>query len=175
MTIATGATIDADAIAAVVREVAQEPENRPGPRENLVDSLLAKVGAVINPAILTEWEQTCSGGSWYREWYLMNLTRKKIVEVEVKGVPGLRKKLRVEFGLPFDSRDYKYIICAKQYKPHYLLSQDIDVYDPRARAGSSADRHRAREMRNGALCRYLKAEYGVVVGTLDHCASDQGL
>ena len=161
-----GATIDANIIASVVREIAA-PSDDPGPREAMLQLILVHCGAVVSDGILTEWQQTCGGSSWFREWYVTNLLERRLTMVPMESDSALRGILRTQFGMPQSSLDYKYIFCAKLHPPHYLATEDHGFYDPRAR--QPAERYRARDLRQGRLCRYLWSEYGIFVGLLQHC------
>lgn len=161
----TGATIDANLIASVVQEIATgDPQ---GPQEAMLQSILAHCGVVISDGILTEWQQTCGGSTWFKEWYVTNLLERRLTPVSVAGDPVLRRILTTQFGMPISSQDYKYIFCAKQHPPHYLATEDHGLYDPRAR--QSGQRYRSRDLRQGRLCRFLWSQYGIFVGLLHHC------
>lgn len=127
---------------------------------------------MISPHIQTEWQQTCDS-TWYREWYLDHIRNGSIREVdEPPGDRGLRKLLRVQLGLPSSSSDHHLILCALAYPPHYIVSYDHDLYDPKVKSQSPQAKRRARELREGRLCRYLKHNHGITVGMLDHCRDD---
>ena len=163
-----GVTVDADVLYRLVREVSTSLIEESGPIETLIERILGKWGIVLDDRIRTEWEQTCRG-IWYSEWYLENLRQQRIREIGFPNNPTLRRVLRVDFGMPANSRDYKYVFCAKHYPPHFLLTEDIGIYDPRAT--SPAERDRAKNQLRGALCVYLKSDHDITVAPIDLCES----
>lgn len=163
-----GVTVDADVLYWVLREISKSAIEGSGPIETLIEKILDKWGIVLDVRIRTEWEQTCRG-RWYSEWYLENLRQRRIREIDFPNNSGLRRVMRVRFGMPANSRDYKYVFCAKHHPPHFLLTEDIGIYDPRAT--SAAERDRAKNHMRGALCVYLKADHDITVAPIDLCES----
>lgn len=168
----SGLVVDADVIGRLVKEVSQGGDDGPEPIESVLDQMLSTHGIVISPHIRTEWEQTCAN-TWYREWYLQHIRDGSIREVdEPPGDRELKKLLRLQFGLPSSSSDHHLIACARMYPPYYIVSYDHDLYDPKVKSQTTQARRRAREFRQGALCRHLKRTYGITVGMVDHCRDD---
>ncbi len=168
-----GLTVDANVINLVRKEVAASVADDPGELEAMLECLLTSLGIVVTDFIHTEWEQTCRS-TWFSKWYDENVVARRIRPVEPINDPELRKVLRLK-GLPSAGRDHHYILCAKEYAPHYLLTEDIDFFDPRSKKASVHEKKRVMEDREGQLCRFLERDQRITVGMLQHCRSDLNL
>ncbi len=88
---------------------------------------------------------------------------------------GARRRLHAHFGLPRNSWDVEYIKCANVTLMKYLLAEDCDFFDPKAKAQGASARRKAKRERRGRLCQYLKKQLGIRVGAICHCRGDLGL
>lgn len=166
----SGVVVDANALLCVVKEL-KSPGSGKGPLETLLDGIIDKYGLAMNPFILQEWKDTC--GSQYIEIWLTDLVLAgKARELPTRGDSQFRKPLVSQCGLPASSSDYRYIACAHQIAPHYVLSEDMDLYDPKRKQSTRSAKKRAIEERKGSLCRYTQKCFDVTIGCFCHCAGD---
>ena len=77
-----------------------------------------------------------------------------------------KKKLRTRLGFP--KNDLVYIAVANVTQTKYLVTDDIDFFDPTLKRAEQPAKRRARDERRGAVCRYLRERMGVTVGTVIH-------
>jgi hypothetical protein len=145
-----------------------------GPLETLLDVIMEKHGIAVNDFILQEWEDTCQS-EYFNIWLTELIKTGRMTKFPTGKVGQLRKTLNINCGLPRSSRDIYYVLCATQAYPHYVLSQDIDLYDPREKRGNATSKARARRDRYGQLCCYVKREFSVTIGCLCHCIKDLSL
>ena len=169
----SGVVVDADVINWMVREWKRAEEDV-GPIEQLLDCILDEYGIAVTDWIEHEWKTT-AGPQNVGQWFVQKLIVKKIRPVDGSSDPELRKDLRVDYGLPMASRDYRYIALACQLPPHYVLAHDMDFYDPPNKKSNRSMKRRLRLERDGALCRHVKRQYGVRIGCLCHCGGDLNL
>ena len=77
------------------------------------------------------------------------------------------------YGLPSrGSRDIEYIKCAINTEIKYILTEDIDFFDPKKKESSAIDKYRTKNERQGAFCKFLNKNYKITVGLAEHCRDD---
>ena len=54
----------------------------------------------------------------------------------------------------------------------YILTNDVDFFDPELKNATSNVKNNAKINRNGKLCMFLFKELKIRVGTPYHCAND---
>lgn len=166
-----GVVIDANVLKRVLAETGAMAEEEKGPLEILLDQIIDRYGLAINRFIQQEWQNTC--GEQYITIRLAELAKAgKVQDLPTDGSNQVRGRLQKECGLPQSSRDYTYIDCARRIWPFYLLTEDIDLFDPRQKRGTAAAKKRARRDRQGALCRLAWDDYSVKIGCYCHCGPD---
>ena len=63
-----------------------------------------------------------------------------------------------------------YIKCANVTITKYILSEDIDLYDPKMKEKLRGDqRVKFMNERKGKLLKFLENELKIVVGPMEHC------
>lgn len=78
----------------------------------------------------------------------------------------------MKYGLPKASHDIEYIKCSNVTLMKYILTNDIDFFDPKLKEASQKAKDNAKIKRKGKLCIFLKKQLGIIVGLPDHCKSD---
>jgi len=162
-----GVVVDASVIARFYPELVEQE----GPLYELIICLAIKFGFATNGPILAEWQSVCNTPLLH-DWITDELKNGRIRMVNSTLPESIRRKIRIDYGLPRNSRDIQHIRCANGTTMKYILSEDIDHYDPKLKGGNSRDIRRAREMRRGRLCVYLRKELGIRLGTTSHCHGD---
>jgi hypothetical protein len=71
-----------------------------------------------------------------------------------------------------NSRDVEYIKCAINTDIKYILTEDIDFFDPKKKSAPVKEKIRIKNFRKGSFCRFLKDEFGITVGLPEHCIED---
>jgi hypothetical protein len=170
MTNEKGVAVDAVIISHYIKEYVQET----GPLLELVDRMLARFGMVVDDKskIISEWGQH-SLKPVFTEWVTDKLKNGYVRKVHACLPPDAVKKIHTHYGLPTQrSRDIEYIRCANVTTTRYILSEDIDFFDPKAKGGSATRKRKARDERCGALCNFLRKKLNITVGCPSHCRAD---
>ena len=172
--------IDANILADIFKgkhPVPLDLSDDPGPLEILLEEITKVNGIAYDRFILHEWEEVC-GKQWVSYWITNLIPQGKVQEIEVseeRQLKTIRDDLRKNFHLPMDSMDYRYIACAAEYPPRYVLSRDIDMYDPTDKGQPSKTQKRIRYNKSGALCQHVQDAYGVTIGCFCHVIADLDL
>jgi hypothetical protein len=97
-----------------------------------------------------------------------------LYEVEYDPDQRLRAEMRRRFGFGYSNYDICYIQGAIAHEPHYLISEDSDMYDPELKRYSSNSRRviEGKIKRKGIVCQWLLREHNVTVGTVEHASDD---
>ena len=165
---ADGMTVDSNVISAYIPEYIREQ----GEVFETIETILGKIGIALTRTIEWEWKSTCPGLVLV-EWLTDQIKKGRIVYVTEEKVPrNVMTTLIQKYGFPVKSRDRRYISCAYGTDTKYILSEDIDFFDPKAKCASEKMKRRVKTLRGGALCKYLKKELGITVGCLCHCKED---
>ncbi|MGA8849378.1 MAG: hypothetical protein WB564_06110 [Dehalococcoidia bacterium] len=138
--------------------------------------LSEKCGIVASDKVLIEWENVCSA-QVFIEWLADQLKAGGVRRIQCKKIDRrIVKRMRVDCGFPCKDRDLEYIQCAHATaSERYIVTEDIDFYDPRAKGGEASIKRWAREERCGQFCRFLLRRLGIKVGTISHCREDFGI
>lgn len=164
-----GVVVDAQ----IVNYMAKEPQ-RNGPVSSVIDAILNSHGIVVTEIIRQEWLDALGPALkyWMDQQYLETAKIR-----QVPAAPNLKIRRTVwELGLPKGHRDLKYIELAAVAKPHYVLSQDMHLYEPGKKGVSGKAKADTRLRRQGKLHRELKKKrFGILTGCLCHCKQDLGL
>jgi len=87
--------------------------------------------------IKNEWENTVHA-EWLKHWYKELLRTGKLYEIPINNLHCRLKRKLAQLGFP-RSKDFWYIrtyleVCPKDEKCDYLLTEDIDFYDPKQKS-----------------------------------------
>ena len=138
---------------------------------DLFNDILSKYGIAICKQIQREWLNTCNHPI-IEAWLTDNLKNGNIRHVKPKLHRDIKKKLRTDYGLPRGSPDIHLISCANVTEVRYIISEDMDLFDPKMKRAKSKTRTRIKQKRTGNLCRYLHKQLKIRVGLLHHCRVD---
>lgn len=164
-----GVTIDA----CVMRDFMEEfLANVKGTTRVLVEEVAAGVGLAIDQGgkIKHEWLTTCQN-PYFHEWYAAQVYQGRIKEL-ASTIPEHHKKALSRIGLPPDGFDKVYIAVANNTKIRYIVSCDMDFFDPKLKKGDEKAKCRARDDRRGELCCYLRRRMNIRVGTTFHAYAE---
>lgn len=67
-------------------------------------------------------------------------------------------------GLGLPKKDHKWPAIAKGAKANLILTEDIDLFDPKAKSRKSAEKTKIKD-KGGPLSKYLAKRHGIVVST----------
>jgi len=137
----------------------------------LINWILDNCGVVFTDLIYHEWISTCNNFV-IKEWIADGLKLGKIRYTNPQLDRAIIKKLHINFGLPKKSRDIEYIRCANVTLTKYILTNDIDLFDPKLKNDTSKAKKNAKNNRSSKLCRFLLKELKIRVGTPHHCVND---
>jgi hypothetical protein len=165
-----GLVVDANIMSYYMRE----KKNEDGELFKLIEYIINYCGLAINDAVEREWKNT-TGDQFFCIWFDEYMLAQKIryVAESNKLTIHQKKKIHNDYGLPKKkSKDIDYIECAINTEIKYILTDDIDFFDPKKKMASAREKFKVKNQRQGALCRFLKKEFEVVVGLPDHCYED---
>jgi len=171
-----GITVDANIINTFISNEIR------GINDDLSDTLnriMVPCGIVITGIIESEWKKTADDGNFFLQWFAQMLLEEKIRYLRTdrrKLTTAEKKKLHNDYGLPRNgSHDIEYIKCAINTRRKYILTEDIDFYDPTKKQASPSEKFKAKNQRRGDLCRFLRSQLGITVGLHEHCCADLSL
>ena len=167
-----GIVIDANIISKFYKEFIIDE----GDLYDLINWILDNCGVVFTDLIYHEWISTCNNYV-IKEWITDGLKLGKIRYTNPQLDRAIIKKLHINLGLPKKkngkkSHDIEYIKCANVTLTKYILTDDIDFFDPKLKNAKGKKKIDAKINRNGKLCRFLLKELKIRVGTPHHCVND---
>ena len=139
----------------------------------LVERLVANHGLAIDydKKIEHEWFTQCAH-ALFKEWYIQNLKLGRIRMVKGSISEEHKRALHIRFGFPMRGFDIVYIKVANDTQKKYIISEDLDFFDPKHKKSSHDTREKIKEQRNCGVCAYLKKRMGITVGTPIHASVD---
>jgi hypothetical protein len=142
------------------------------PQGFFVEALTGTYGIVIDDGgkIKHEWLNTCQG-PYFREWFVTQLYLENIKEVKPKLSEEHRKAL-LKLGFPLDTYDKIYISVANVTITRYIVSSDLDFFDPTLEQATEGAKCHVRDERKGLVCRFLLRKMRIRVGTPVHALAE---
>jgi hypothetical protein len=166
-----GVVVDAN----IMSHYIQEKKNDEGKLYNLIEFIIDCCGLAINDRVELEWRNT-TGDEFFNIWFVdcILAQRIKYVTDSNKLTTHQKNKIHNDYGLPRGnkSKDIAYIKCNINTEIRYILTEDIDFYDPKRKKESPKAKFEARNQRRGALCKFLKKKFQITVGLPEHCYED---
>ena len=168
-----GIVVDADIISYYFREYIVET----GDLYNLIEKILKNCGIAITDSVEREWRNTC-GSQLFNEWFTDNMSKglqrdgKHIQYVAPSIDQQTLKKIHIDFGLPREGHDKDLIKAANVTTYKYILTNDIDLFDPKKKRAERKEKERIKKQRKGTLCTFLRKKLKITVGLPEHCWSD---
>ncbi|MBI1956741.1 MAG: hypothetical protein HYS38_10135 [Acidobacteria bacterium] len=160
--------------ACVMRQFNEDTRaNTRGPAKLLVDGIADSLGFAVDEGrkIEQQWLTTCQG-LFLQEWFISQLYHGHIRAVRPTIQEQHKKKLHLKLGFPPSGYDRVYIGVANVTQTRYIVSGDMDFYDPKLKQANENAKSRARDARCGAVCQYLKNKMKIAVGTITHALGE---
>ena len=162
-----GVVVDTNIISNYYQEYIEET----GDIYGLIEKLLKNCGIAITELLENEWHNTC-GSQLFDVWFTDNLRDGYIQYVNPYINRQILKKIHNDFGLPKEGRDKELIKAANVTTYKYILTNDIDLFDPKKKTAPRKEKERIKKGRKGRLCQFLRKELEITVGLPEHCWSD---
>jgi hypothetical protein len=168
-----GVVVDANIISSYLQEYGEGT----GDIYGLIEKILKNCGIAITELLEHEWKSTC-GDQLFNEWFTDNLNKglqrdgKHIQYVDPSIDRQILKKIHIKFGLPKEGQDKGLIKAANVTTYKYILTNDIDLFDPKKKTAPKKEKELIKKGRTGSLCQFLKKELDITVGLPEHCWSD---
>ena len=139
----------------------------------LVERLVASHGLVIDYGgkIEHEWFTQCTH-PLFREWYIQNLKLGHIRVVKGLIADEHKRALQTRLGFPKRGYDIVYVKVANDTQKKYIVTDDLDFFDPKHKKSSHDTRERIKKQRDCGVCAYLDKRMGIKVGTPAHASVD---
>lgn len=168
-----GATVDANVMHAFTKSLIK---NDAAEERQLVEMLTQTHGFAIDTTgkMENQWLETC-GRNVFGEWLIQGLKNGTIRKVEADLPEDHRKKLQQSCGMPI-KREIMYVAVANATVLRYIVTNDIDFWDPKSKKQGKAERHqKIKQERLGAVCKYLARSMTITVGTPGMALAELGL
>lgn len=162
-----GIVVDANIISYYGREYIEET----GDLCDLIEKILKNCGIAISDSMEREWRNTC-GSQLFDVWFTDNLRDGHIQYITPYLDKQILKKIHNDFGLPKRGGDKDLIKAANVTTYKYILTNDIDLFDPKKKSVERKEKERIKKQRKGALCIFLRKELDIIVGLPEHCCGD---
>jgi len=145
--------------------------NTPGELCKLIDDILNSYHIALSELLYYEWKATCNSQP-FKYWLDNNMLSQKIESVNPSIDENIMKKIHNVFGLPRKGKDKELIKIANVTLIKYILTEDIDLFDPKEKLSSAKRKEEIKSKRIGQLNKYLKKELNITVGLYSHCRND---
>ena len=158
-----GVTVDANIMHAFTKSLINKTDTHD---KQLIEKLEKSHGFVIDTAgkMQHQWLETC-GHMVFGEWLVQGLKGGIIRPVQADLPNNHKKKLQQDCGMPV-KREIMYVAVANATALRYIVTNDIDFWDPKSKKQGKADQHdKIKRERRGAVCNYLAKSLKIYVGT----------
>lgn len=162
-----GIVVDADIISCFCKECINES----GDVYDLIENILENCGIAITELLEQVWRNTC-GSQLFEIWFYDNVHSLRIQHIKPQLPRPIVRKIHNDFGLPRRGRDIELIRISNVTKFKYILTYDIDLFDPKKKKASKIEKEHVKNERKGALCQFLRKNLGIIVGLPEHCVCD---
>ncbi|MFW9879664.1 MAG: hypothetical protein ACFFG0_41850 [Candidatus Thorarchaeota archaeon] len=164
---ADGLVIDTD----VICKYSQQCIDEEGDIYYLIERMRKSCGIAITDFIEHQWNATC-GSQLFNIWFTDNVRDGYIKYVKPYLSRDIIKQINNGFGLPQRGKDIELIKASNVTYIRYILTTDIDLFDPKKKKASSKEKKRIKKERSGSLCKYLKKKLNIRVGLPEHCSQE---
>lgn len=133
----------------------------------LVERIKSSHGFAIDVGgkIQHQWLETCDK-TFFGQWFVEGLKAGWIRQVAAKTGEADAKKLRIGCGMPSARHELAYIAVANVVTPpRYIVTDDIDFWEPKAKAADEKRKQEIKTRREGCVCQHLR-KMKIVVGTV---------
>jgi hypothetical protein len=168
--VSDGVTVDANIMKMFSHDFLAERDSE---SRQLIEKALHRHGLVIDIGgkIQHEWLATC-GGLFFKEWFIQQMKLGLIRQVKPKIEVQHKKKLVIGHGMPTDGYDLVYVAVSNVTVTRYIVTEDIDFFDPALKLADRNTKDKAKEKRNGPICKYLRNAMGIRVGLPTHAIAE---
>ena len=122
----------------------------------LVDG--GRYALAFTPFIFAQYQNTFDTQDFRQLWTLW-MASGKVRELSTKDSKKIRRRL---FSLGFPTSDYAYIIAAGQTKRQFIITEDVDFWDPRLKRQNHSAKEHAKNRDRGAVLNELRTN-GITV------------
>ena len=143
----------------------------PNDLSKLIIDVMNKYHLAINKLLENEWKSTC-GSQPFQYWLTDNIIANKIEFVNSNIDKNIMKKIYDKYGLPKNSGDKELIKIANATIIKYILTEDIDLFDPKEKNANHRRKEKIKQQRIGKLNIFLKKKLNITVGLCCHCCKD---
>ncbi len=167
---ADGVTVDANVIKSFNDDFLADFESA---SRILVEKIVASRGFVVDEGgkIKHEWLETCQG-PFLKEWYFQQI-KVGVIRFVRPAIGNRHKKALIQgHGFPRRGFDLAYVAVANVTEVRYIVTEDMDFFDPSLKPADAATKLRAKKKRNGPVCSYLRKTLRITVGTVAHALSE---
>jgi hypothetical protein len=164
-----GVTVDANIMKNFTSDYLAEQDS---PSRLLVEKVLQNQGLVIDVhgKIQQEWFSTC-GNMFFKAWFVEQVKLGLIRQVKPRIELHHKKHLTIKHGMP-KGYDLVYVGVSNVTATRYIVTEDIDFFDPCLKKANQATKGTAKEKRDGAVCKYLRTEMKIRVGVAAHALNE---
>lgn len=141
----------------------------------LISSIRGTHGFAVDDRgqIEQQWRNTC-GHRLFGEWLVQGLKEGVVRMVTARIDEGQRKKLRIDLGFPTGGYEGTYVAVAAAAIPHYIVTDDIDFWEPKYKKADEKKKAETKADRSGGVYKFLTKKIGVEVGTVLQAITDFG-
>jgi hypothetical protein len=161
-TLSDGVTVDANVMAGFTKSLISETSTD---AYKIVERIKAGQGFAIDVGdlIKTQWFETC-GRAVFGQWFVSQLQTGRIRMVTPLLANNHKRCLRKDCGMPMRG-EVIYVSVAAATTIRYIVTEDIDFWEPSAKRRDEKSKARIRTRREGAVCRYLSKYLEIRIGT----------
>ena len=160
---ADGVTVDANVMKKFNRDFLAHEDSS---LTILIEQTLTLHGIVIDigDKVQHEWFTQCPS-ALFKEWFVQNMKLGRIRMVKPFIAEQHKRELLTKLGFPKRGYDLTYVAVANVTQKRYIVTEDIDFFDPTKKHAENQTKEKIKRERSGPVCRYLRREMGIVVGT----------
>jgi hypothetical protein len=139
----------------------------------LVEQVIEKIGLAIDYGgkIQHEWFTQCPT-LLFREWFIQNIKLGRIRTFKAAIDDKHKRALFIDLGFPRRGYDIVYVGVANVTEKRYIVTDDIDFFDPKHKKSGHEKKEKIKKERNCAVCAYLRKHLNIVVGTPLHAQTE---
>jgi hypothetical protein len=139
----------------------------------LIDQVLKRHGLVIDIAgkVQYEWFSQCPN-ALFKEWFIQNMKLGLIRMVKPSISEQHKRALVIGLGFPRRGYDIVYVAIANVTVRRYIVTDDLDFFDPTQKQADHETKERIKRGRKCAVCAYLRRHMSIVVGTPEHASAE---
>jgi hypothetical protein len=165
-----GIAVDANVMNLFSRSLIRQEETN---ARTIVERIESTHGFAIDAGgkIKHQWLETCDK-VYFGTWFVEALKAGRIREVVAKLPRQHEKHLRIRCGMPTGRAELTYVAVSNAVVlPRHIVTEDIDFWEPSAKAADEKTKQDFKNGRTGCVCRYLRL-IGVTVATIQQALGE---